>query len=220
LTDERWQEKPTANLIWATPNGEALVAYLARVSNPKATLEDPSEKLIRYLIRNNHWSPLEMVNVCVEVTCTRDIGRQLIRHRSLHFQEFSGRYAAYERLTNPRETRLQDTKNRQNSLSNEDKALDFWWWKQQYRIASICEWVYKEALKRGIAKEVARAILPEGLVPSKLYVNGTLRSWVHYITVRCQPDTQLEHRQMAEAIRDIVFKEFPTIKKALDDGLE
>lgn len=159
-----------------------------------------------------------MVNVCVEIETTRDIGRQLLRHRSFSFQEFSGRYAEYDRLTEPREGRLQDHKNRQNSLLLEPTdPIAVWWWKAQYSLLGLAELTYKEALKRGIAKEVARAILPEGLTPSKLYVNGTLRSWIHYFQVRCTPETQKEHRELAEAIREVVFKEFPSIEKALED---
>lgn len=195
-----------------------MVAFLARVSNPEATEQDPYDRLIRYLIRNKHWSPFEMVNICVEVECSRDVGRQIIRHKSFNFQEFSGRYAAYEGLYEPREARLQDVKNRQNSLfvpSSDPVAV--WWWKASYQVIGLCEYVYKEALKRGIAKEVARAILPEGLTPSKMYINGTLRSWIHYFQVRCTPETQKEHRELAEKLRDLIMENFPNVRKALEN---
>jgi len=194
------------------------VAYMARVSNPsnqdnKAT----NERLIRYLISHDHWSPFEMVNACVEIQTTRDVGRQLLRHRSFSFQEFSGRYAAYSGLETARELRLQDHTNRQSSLRNSDVDLQQWWESLVgvLRLQSLD--AYRSALSRGVAKEVARALLPEGLVPSNLYMNGNLRSWIHYWRVRCTPETQKEHRLIAESTRDIILPLFPNIEKALEN---
>lgn len=206
-----------AHIVWSTPNGEKYLAYMARVSNPKATLDDPFKRLIQFLIRKKHWSPFSMVNVCVEVECSRDVSRQVLRHKSFDFQEFSGRYAAYEEgLLEPREARLQDKENRQNSLPSNDKKLNNWWRYAQEGIIDHVMDVYNEALKRGIAKEVARAILPEGLTPTKMHINGTLRSWIHYFDVRCGDDTQKEHRELAQAIRDLVFEQYPSVKEALN----
>lgn len=204
-------------LIWATPDGEKLLAYMARVSNPTATKETPFKKLLGYLIHKKHWSPMEMVNVCISVECARDVSRQFIRHRSFSFQEFSGRYATYdEGLLQPREARLQDNENRQNSLVSDDKNLNDWWLNVQNQIIELAGDVYKAALNRGIAKEIARTILPEGLVPTKMYVNGSLRSWIHYLELRCGPETQKEHREVAESIREIIYEQFPTVKEILN----
>ena len=206
-----------ASIVWQTPDGEKYLAYMARVSNPKATLNDPFKRLIQFLIRKKHWSPFSMVNVCVEVECSRDVSRQVLRHKSFDFQEFSGRYAAYEEgLLEPREARLQDKENRQNSLPSDDQDLNLWWFGVQRYIIGFVESVYEQALKRGIAKEVARAILPEGLTPTKMHINGTLRSWIHYFDVRCGDDTQKEHRELAQAIRDLVFEQYPSVKEALN----
>ena len=206
-----------ASIVWQTPDGEKYLAYMARVSNPKATLNDPFKRLIQFLIRKKHWSPFSMVNVCVEVECSRDVSRQVLRHKSFDFQEFSGRYAAYEEgLLEPREARLQDKENRQNSLPSNNKKLNNWWRYAQEEIIDHVMDVYNEALKRGIAKEVARAILPEGLTPTKMHINGTLRSWIHYFDVRCGDDTQKEHRELAQAIRDLVFEQYPSVKDALN----
>lgn len=209
----------SAKLVWATPDGEKLLGYIARVSNPKAKPEDPYQRLIGYLFKNRHWSPFEMVNVCVEVTCSRDVSRQILRHRSLYFQEFSGRYAAYlQGLLGPREARLQDDKNRQNSLVSDDRDLNNWWYWAQTYVGSVAYWLYEEALKRGIAKEVARAILPEGYVPTKMYINGTVRSWIHYLQSRTDPATQKEHREVALAIQEIIYEQFPTVRELLNDN--
>jgi thymidylate synthase (FAD) len=204
-------------LVWATPNGDELVAKMARVSNPNN--EDNKEtapRLINYLIRNGHWSPFEMVNACVYIECPRDISRQILRHRSFSFQEFSGRYAAYDDLETNREGRIQDHTNRQNSISivGDPKAEKWNSIVQVIRDQSLA--AYRSALDLGIAKECARAVLPEGLVPTRMYMNGTLRSWIHYFDVRCDPATQKEHREVAEAIRGIVFKEFPMIAEAVN----
>ena len=205
-----------AKLIWATPKGDDLVAYMARVSNPTAVLGDSSTKLIGYLLRNGHWSPFEMVNVCVEIETTRDISRQILRHRSFTFQEFSGRYAAYDDMAPPREARLQDTANRQNSIETEDATLNKWWITCQNAVADTAFNIYHLALEKGIAKEVARAILPEGMVPTKMYMNGTLRSWIHYFDARCADGVQKEHRVLAEALRSLVLSQFPAVQAALD----
>jgi thymidylate synthase (FAD) len=190
---------------------------MARVSNPAN--EDntaTAPRLIRYLIDHKHWSPFEMVNACVYIECPRDISRQILRHRSFSFQEFSGRYAAYDDLETTREVRLQDHANRQNSVSVDDVALRTKWETSLETVRSVCLDAYRSALDLGIAKEVARALLPEGLVPTRMYVNGTLRSWIHYFDVRCGPETQKEHREIALALRDSVLEQFPQIKEALD----
>jgi thymidylate synthase (FAD) len=188
----------TVKLIWATPRGEELIAYMARVSNP--TNQDNPEtapKLLKYLMKNKHWSPFEMVNVCMEIKCTRDIARQILRHRSFSFQEFSQRYA--EALDwEYGEVRLQDEKNRQNSLPTQDRELERWWHDQQASLSAQARGVYGAALNQGIAKEVARKVLPEGLTMSTMYMNGTLRSWMHYVDIRCDEATQKEHRVVAE----------------------
>lgn len=205
----------TVKLIWSTPEGESLIAYMARVSNPENQSNPESSKLIRYLIRNAHWSPFEMVNVCMEIETTRDIGRQILRHRSFSFQEFSQRYAevyGFEKA----ETRLQDTKNRQNSLPNSNDALNGWWQDQQSLVIAKAEAAYERALEYGIAKEVARKVLPEGLTMSKMYMNGTLRSWIHFIQIRTDNATQKEHREIALKCADVINDLFPSVMEALD----
>lgn len=157
-----------------------------------------------------------MANVCIYVEVPRDIGRQILRHRSLKFQEFSGRYAEYDDLYPEREGRLQDDKNRQNSLPLIDEAKRAVWNGLVSSVRTVCIGAYRTALDMGIAKEVARALLPEGLVPSRMYINGDLRSWIHYFQVRCDPATQKEHRELAEQMRALVFGEFPMIKEALN----
>lgn len=198
------------DLVWATPNGEALVAYMARVSNPNATIDDSPGKLIRYLIKHKHWSPFEMVSVCMEINTTRDIARQILRHRSFSFQEFSQRYAVAQGFENS-EVRLQDKVNRQNSIPNMDPKIDAFWESAQKRSIETTQDLYNEALELGIAKEVARKLLPEGLTTSKMYMSGTLRSWMHYVEIRCGIETQKEHRLVARACKDILVKEFPNI---------
>lgn len=198
-------------LIWATPNGEDLVAYMARVSNPaNQNNKETSAKLLQYLVRNKHWSPFEMVSACVEIETTRDIGRQILRHRSFAFQEFSQRYAEVNQFETG-ECRLQDTKNRQNSLLNEDRELADVWEKGQQRLIQDSTELYQWALNNGIAKEVARKVLPEGLTGSRMYMTGTLRSWIHYLQVRLDPSTQKEHREVAEKILVALQKDFPNI---------
>jgi thymidylate synthase (FAD) len=205
-----------ANVVWATPNGEELVAYMARVSNP-ANQNNPetAPKLISYLMRNQHWSPFEMVNVCVEIECTRDIARQILRHRSFTFQEFSQRYAVAE-LYETSEARLQDEKNRQNSIEVQDRELERYWQEMQTDVLVAAKKAYGAALNAGIAKEVARKVLPEGLTMSRMYMNGSLRSWIHYLNIRTDKATQKEHRLVAEKIRSVISPLFPSTFAALD----
>ena len=175
-----------------------LVAYCARVSNPANQNNiEKNEKLIKYLINNNHWSPLEMVSVCLEIETTRDIARQILRHRSFSFQEFSQRYAVVDLNFENREARLQDSKNRQNILETDDDDIHFSWEMKQVEVRNTVTRVYNWAIENGIAKEQARAVLPEGMTPSRMYMNGTLRSWIHYIQLRSANGTQKEHREVA-----------------------
>jgi thymidylate synthase (FAD) len=206
-----------ANVVWATPNGEELVAYMARVSNP-ANQNNPetAPKLISYLMRNQHWSPFEMVNVCVEIECTRDIARQILRHRSFTFQEFSQRYAVAD-LYETSEARLQDEKNRQNSIEVQDRELERYWQEMQTDVLVAAKKAYGAALNAGIAKEVARKVLPEGLTMSRMYMNGSLRSWIHYLSIRTDKATQKEHRIVAEKIRSVISPLFPSTFAALDN---
>lgn len=195
---------------------EGLVAYCARVSNPdNQELNKGSDKLIKYLVKHKHWSPLEMVNVCLEIETTRDIARQIIRHRSFSFQEFSQRYADPLDdldLSLLRETRLQDPNNRQNSIPNEDASLDDEWYNKQLAVIETAKLTYKWAIENGIAKEQARAVLPEGLTTSRLYMNGTLRSWVHYIELRAGNGTQKEHQDIAVECAKIISGVFPLME--------
>jgi thymidylate synthase (FAD) len=189
---------------------------MARVSNPaNENNNETAPRLIAYLMRNKHWSPFEMVNAVVLIEVPRDIGRQILRHRSFRFQEFSGRYAEYEDLYAQREGRLQDTKNRQNSLALVDKAKEVLWERLVETVRATCLGAYRAALDMGIAKEVARALLPEGLIPSRMYINGDLRSWIHYWSVRCDPATQKEHRELAETTRELILAQFPMVKEAI-----
>ncbi len=205
-------------LVWVTPEAEKLIGYMARVSNPaNQDSHETAPKLIKYLIKNKHWSPLEMVNVCMEIETTRDIARQILRHRSFSFQEFSQRYAVSEGFIQDSQARLQDTKNRQNSLYSDDISLQNWFEGAQRRLVDEAKFLYTAALDKGIAKECARVFLPEGLTMSKMYMNGTLRSWLHYIDIRCDNATQKEHRDVAEQCRDIIFAEFPSIKEVLNE---
>jgi thymidylate synthase (FAD) len=192
----------TSSLIEGVDNAEQLIAYAARVSNPSNQMnKETSEKLLKYCIRNSHWSVFEMVSVVMEIETTRDIARQILRHRSFAFQEFSQRYADPTKDLGfvTREARLQDTKNRQNSVEVEDKALQDWWRKAQLEVWGTADLVYREAINAGIAKEQARAVLPEGLTISRMYMNGTLRSWIHYCELRMGNGTQKEHREVAES---------------------
>ena len=193
-------------------DAQELIAYCARVSNPANQLNtDTSEKLIRYLIRHQHWSPLEMVSVCIEITTTRDIARQILRHRSFSFQEFSQRYADPTQDLGfvLRAARLQDTANRQNSIVVDDPELETWWHDQQQLLIEQVKYIYATAINRGIAKEQARAVLPEGLTESRLYMNGTLRSWIHFIELRSANGTQREHQDVAVACAKVIADIFP-----------
>jgi thymidylate synthase (FAD) len=194
-----------------------LVAYCARVSNPSNQLNhETAEKLIQYLIKHQHWSPLEMVSVCIEIETTRDIARQILRHRSFSFQEFSQRYADPTKELNfvLRDARLQDTKNRQNSIelnidNDQHRQLMYQWEILQRDIIDKVKNAYEWAISKGIAKEQARAVLPEGLTVSRMYMNGTLRSWIHYISLRSANGTQLEHREIAIACAKVIASIFP-----------
>jgi len=205
--------KPTEEIADSgIDDAQELVAFCARVSNPSNQLNtETSEKLIKYLINNAHWSPLEMVSACLEIETTRDIARQMLRHRSFSFQEFSQRYA------NPvkdlefivREARMQDPKNRQNSIENEDDEISENWKNKQEKIINDATEAYNWAIENGIAKEQARSVLPEGNTVSRLYMNGTLRSWIHYIELRSANGTQKEHMEIALACADVINKIFP-----------
>jgi thymidylate synthase (FAD) len=193
-------------------DAQELIAYCARVSNPSNQLNtDTSEKLIRYLIKHQHWSPLEMVSACIEITTTRDIARQILRHRSFSFQEFSQRYADPTKDLSfvLREARLQDTTNRQNSISVDDQLLQNEWERAQKRVIYAAQREYEWAIANGIAKEQARAVLPEGLIESRLYMNGTLRSWIHFIELRSANGTQKEHQEVAIACAKVIAEIFP-----------
>jgi len=195
-------------------NIQDLVCYCARVSNPgNQDNTETNEKLIHYLIKNNHWSPFEMVSICIEIETTRDIARQILRHRSFSFQEFSQRYAIADLGFEHKESRLQDNKNRQNSIYCEDTDLHENWDIQQQTVIDLSSKVYNWAIENGIAKEQARAVLPEGMTLSKMYVNGTLRSWIHYIQLRSGNGTQKEHQLVAIACAEAIEPIFPMIKE-------
>jgi thymidylate synthase (FAD) len=185
---------------------------MARVSNPEnQDNKETAGKLVKYLVKNKHWSPLDMVDMCVEIETTRDIARQILRHRSFYFQEFSQRYAAVSNFEFA-EVRMQDETNRQNSLETDDTYIKNWWNAAQLRVQSEAELMYNQALKKGIAKEQARKLLPEGLTMSKMYMKGTLRNWIHYIDVRCDLSTQKEHREVALLVKEQLLKCYPTME--------
>jgi len=199
-------------------DAQELIAYCARVSNPSNQLNtETSDKLIRYLVKHQHWSPLEMVSACIEITTTRDIARQILRHRSFSFQEFSQRYADPTKDLSfvLRDARRQDTKNRQNSIeldihnNDEDRFLAYQWERMQELVIKQSREAYEWAVSKGIAKEQARAVLPEGLIESRLYMNGTLRSWIHYCELRSNNGTQKEHQEVAIACAEVIAKIFP-----------
>jgi thymidylate synthase (FAD) len=200
-------------------SAEEFIAYAARVSNPaNQNNSETAAKLVRYLMKNNHWSPFEMVSMTLEIRTTRDIARQILRHRSFSFQEFSQRYAeATEFVT--REARLQDTKNRQNSIEIRDDSRDIAivqeWEQNQKNILELVQLIYTNALKKGVAKEQARSILPEGCTVSTLYMAGTLRSWIHYCGLRMANGTQKEHMEVAKSAWQIIEAEFPSIAEAV-----
>ena len=207
--------------IMGLENIQDLVAYCARVSNPSnQSNTKTTPKLLEYLIKHKHWSPFEMASACIEVTTTRDIARQLLRHRSFAFQEFSQRYADIRDLDNNfvvREARLQDPKNRQNSVDNEDAALEDEWANKQIAVIETSKMAYNWAIENGIAKEQARAVLPEGNTVSKLYVNGTIRSWIHYIELRSANGTQKEHMDLAKATAEAISKIYPNISNFIQE---
>lgn len=200
---------------------QELIAYCARVSNPSNQLNtETSEKLIRYLIKHQHWSPLEMVSACIEINTTRDIAHQIVRHRSFSFQEFSQRYADPQDMDDTfevREARMQDPKNRQNSIATADMNLQLWWDAQQKHIIETAKTIYNKAIDAGIAKEQARAVLPEGLTKTRLYMNGTLRSWIHYIELRGGHGTQREHIDIAHACAEVIADIFPMAKDIVSE---
>lgn len=214
--------QPTKELIsLGIDDAQELIAFCARVSNPSNQLNtETSDKLIRYLIRHKHWSPLEMVSACLEINTTRDIARQILRHRSFSFQEFSQRYAdpTKDMAFTFREARFQDNKNRQNSieldLTNPDhRELAKMWLEKQQQVARLSKEVYEWAVNNNIAKEVSRAVLPEGLTDSRMYVNGTIRSWIHLIDVRTEESTQKENRDIAMACAKVISEIFPMVNE-------
>jgi thymidylate synthase (FAD) len=207
--------KPTNEFDNKVEDVQDLIAFCARVSNPSNQMnQETNEKLIKYLIKHQHWSPLEMVNVCLEINTTRDIAHQIVRHRSFSFQEFSQRYADPKEFGDQfvmREARMQDPKNRQNSIENEDMALEDEWANKQMAVIETAKMAYDWAIENGIAKEQARAVLPEGNTKTRLYMNGTLRSWVHYIDLRSANGTQKEHMEIAKQCAVVIAGIFPMI---------
>jgi thymidylate synthase (FAD) len=200
-------------------SAEDLIVYMARVSNPSnQNTTQGNDKLIRYLIKNQHWSPFEMVSVVMEINTTRDIARQILRHRSFSFQEFSQRYAdpTKDLSFEMREARLQDFKNRQKSIETDDEYIKERWEEQQVSVIFKAKQAYEWAIENGIAKEQARAVLPEGNTQSKLYMNGTLRSWIHYCQLRMENGTQKEHMEVAAACWKIIEAQFPNVVTALE----
>jgi thymidylate synthase (FAD) len=195
---------------------QELIAFCARVSNPSNQMnKETSDKLIKYLIKHKHWSPLEMVSACLEINTTRDIAHQIVRHRSFSFQEFSQRYADPAEFGDQfvlREARLQDEKNRQNSIDVDDEVLHNEWYDRQQKIIDLAKETYEWAINNGIAKEQARAVLPEGNTKTRLYMNGTLRSWVHYIDLRSANGTQQEHMEIAQACARVIAEIFPLME--------
>lgn len=206
----------SVKLEWITPDAEQLISRMARVSAPE-NQHLPPGKLLAYCVRNAHWSIFEMVNACVEIETTRDIARQILRHRSFSFQEFSQRYATVDKLpmADLREARLQDTVNRQNSIETDDAAIQVRWAARQERVRAVAMEAYQESLNDGIAKEVARAVLPEGLTTSRMYMNGNLRSWMHFCQLRSGNGTQKECMAIAKAISAILMTHFPKTWEAL-----
>ena len=198
-------------------NAEGLIAYCARVSNPANQDNPDSEKLLKYLVKHKHWSPFEMVHIVMEIETTRDIGRQILRHRSFSFQEFSQRYAEVVEMSEPREARLQDQKNRQNSIETDNDELQNSWNLVQNEMLLAAKNYYAWAISKGIAKEVARSVLPEGLTMSRMYMSGSLRSWIHYCELRMANGTQKEHRELATQCWNIITEQFPSLKSVLEN---
>jgi thymidylate synthase (FAD) len=204
----------TVSLVHTTPDAEQLIAYMARVSNPANQANPESERLIRYLIKHKHWSPFEMVNMCVQIETTRSVAAQILRHRSFSFQEFSQRYAQVAEPAFIPALRRQDTKNRQNSIADlEQSTVDEFNIKIN-SLFELSESLYNEMLQAGVAKECARDVLPLS-TPTKLYMNGTLRSWLHYCDLRCANGTQYEHKLIADQVKGLIEQEFPTIYAAM-----
>jgi thymidylate synthase (FAD) len=199
---------------------EQLIAYVARVSNPANQDNPDSERLLKYLVKHKHWSPFEMVHIVMEIETTRDIARQILRHRSFSFQEFSQRYANVTVMSEPREARLQDQKNRQNSIeiTNDEQGITDVWHDMQKQIKKDVQRVYEWAIENGIAKEVARSVLPEGLTMSRMYMSGSLRSWIHYCELRMGNGTQKEHRLIAEQCWNVIVEQFPSLKNVLENN--
>jgi thymidylate synthase (FAD) len=211
-------QEDNIKLVWITPEAEKLIAYMARVSNPaNQENHESGGKIIKYMVDHKHWSPFEMVDACFEITTTRDIARQILRHRSFSFQEFSQRYQKVEQLpvSQLREARLQDTKNRQNSIVTDDELLTAEFNELQAIVVSITNGAYQRALDMGIAKEVARSVLPEGLTTTRMYMKGSIRSWMHYCQVRMDESTQKEHRLIARQISDVLTRELPVCWQAV-----
>jgi thymidylate synthase (FAD) len=204
----------TVSLVHTTPDAEQLIAYMARVSNPDNQDNPESERLIRYLIKHKHWSPFEMVNMCVQIETTRSVAAQILRHRSFSFQEFSQRYAQVTEPALIPKLRRQDTKNRQNSIDNLDPVTVDEFNIKMNSLFELSESLYNEMLAAGVAKECARDILPLS-TPTKLYMNGTLRSWLHYCDLRCGNGTQYEHKLIADQVKNLIDQEFPTIYAAM-----
>lgn len=202
--------------IEGVTTAEEFIAYAARVSNPANQMNtETAPRLLKYLVKNKHWSPFEMVSLTLEIKTTRDIGRQILRHRSFSFQEFSQRYAEVNDAFEFRETRLQDQKNRQNSITTNDRVLDDIWKEAQDTVQTVCRNAYDLALKNGIAKEQARVVLPEGMTKSTMYMAGSLRSWIHYCELRMGNGTQKEHRDIAVAAWNIILTHFPSLSEIL-----
>jgi thymidylate synthase (FAD) len=209
----------SASLVWVTPDAEQLIGYCARVSNPDNQENPNVANLLRYCVKNAHWSVFEMASACIEINAPRDITRQILRHRSFSFQEFSQRYADVSKLpfSGYREARLQDNKNRQNSIKTDDMPLTMEWEDRQDALLMAIDSHYNWALKNGIAKECARVILPEGLTPSRVYMSGTIRSWLHYLQVRQGNGTQQEHIEVANKIAEVLKQHLPIVFGALDE---
>jgi thymidylate synthase (FAD) len=208
----------TKPMVEGIETAEQFVAYCARVSNPSNQLNnETAEKLLQYCIRNKHWSVFEMVNITMSIETTRDIARQILRHRSFSYQEFSQRYAEVSEMSVPREARWQDTKNRQNSIEifNDETGITDAWHDMQKALIEYAQENYEWAINNGIAKEVARSVLPEGLTMSRMYMSGSLRSWIHYCELRMGNGTQKEHREIAEECWDIITKQFPSLSSCL-----
>ena len=203
-------------LMWATPEADKMIAFMARVSNPDNQDNKEFQRLLKYLMKHNHYSPFEMASMCVQIDTTRDISRQILRHRSFSFQEFSQRYEDAGKLGDmvERECRLQDTTNRQSSLECTDQNITTSFSDIQSGLWKICKQVYEESLAVGIAKEQARALLPEGLTPTRMYMTGTIRSWIHYIQVRADETTQKEHRVIAEQVLHVLREVAPVTAEA------